>query len=303
MGIIYWLKKKNTVKRIVRTPLLSKIREQVDAVYGRYVFFLSKIGKEEPMNTGQRCPILLVTIAFNHEGLIKKQIEMIRRHVHNAAFQHIIIDNSSVNAKRKAIKTVCNDMGVEYISVPRRITLLTLNTLFYPSYSHGAALNWAYHHIIRSRRPESFVFFDHDIIPIKPYDFIAALGTQDFYGVERMRRYGWYLWAGWCVFRLDSIIDKRVDFSPTYIKHSYLDTGGHNFLTIFCHYNHSDLRFASSETHRIRTTPKLRTHNDIYHSDCIQLIDKAWIHIVNGSNYAHIKGKEEMVSLMLEKIQ
>lgn len=303
MGIIYWLKKKNTVKRIVHTPLLSKIREQADAVYGRYVFFLSKVGKVEPMNTGQRCPLLLVTIAFNHEGLIKKQVEMVKRHVCNATFQHIIIDNSSNKAKRKAIKTVCNEMGVEYISVPRRITQLTLNTLFYPSYSHGAALNWAYHHIIRSRHPELFVFLDHDIIPIKAYDFIAALGTQNFYGVERTREHGWYLWPGWCVFRLDSIFDKQVDFSPIYIKHSYLDTGGRNFLTIFHHHKPSDLRFASSETRRIRKTPTIHTYNDIYHSDCIQLIDKAWIHIVNGSNYAHIKGKEAMVNQLLEKIQ
>ena len=169
------------LKRIARIPLLNIIREHLWAVYGRYVFWLSRMGKAKTINFSQQCPLLLVTIAFNHEELIKKQIEMVKHHIKNTPYHHILVDNSSDNSKRKAIKAVCDSMEVEYFATPRYFTWLTWNALFSPSYSHGAALNWAYYHIIQSSKPKHFVLLDHDIIPIKPFDFIDALGPQDFY--------------------------------------------------------------------------------------------------------------------------
>lgn len=303
MSIITWLKRQQRLRRIINAPLLRIVYEHVGAAYGRYVFLLSRTGKSVTASTDERCPLLLITIAFNHEGLIRKQIEMVRKHVKGTAFQHIILDNSSSISKRRAIKKVCDDTATEYIAVPRRITWLTCNSLFYPSYSHGAALNWAYFHIIQSRKPHRFVLLDHDIMPVKPYDFIAALGTQDFYGLERRRECGWYLWPGFSIFSYDAIADKKVDFSPVYVKHTYLDAGGHNFLSIFCNYYPSDLRFAINQPRRIRITQSLRTYDDIYHGDFIQVIDNAWIHIINGSNYAHIRGKENIVNQLIDKLE
>lgn len=290
------------LKRIARIPLLNIIREHLWAVYGRYVFCLSRMGKAKTINFSQQCPLLLVTIAFNHEELIKKQIEMVKHHIKNAPYHHIIVDNSSDNSKRKAIKAVCDSMEVEYFATPRYFTWLTWNALFSPSYSHGAALNWAYYHIIQSSKPKHFVLLDHDIIPIKPFDFIDALGPQDFYGLDRLRECGWYLWPGWCIFRFDAIADKKVDFSPVYIKHAYLDAGGRNFLSIFCNYYRTDLRFANPETKRIRFNTPLQTQDDVYHGDCIQIIDNSWMHIINGSNYARIPGKENLVSDILQNL-
>ena len=49
--------------------------------------------------------------------------------------------------------------------------------------------------------------------------------------------------------------------------------------------------FLHTKTYRIKKTQELKSYNDIYHGDCIQIIDNAWLHIINGSNYAHINGK------------
>lgn len=302
MGIVYWLKSKSIVRRIVHTPLVSIVRELIQSAYGRYVSMLARIGKDGPIAKGERSRLLLVTIAFNHEGLIRKQIEMVRQHVGDEDFQHIIIDNSSRKDKRRAIKDVCHERGVEYVAVPRYLTWLTWSSLFYPSYSHGGALNWAYLHVIKPRQPEFFVFLDHDIIPAKTYCFIDSLGSQDFYGVDRLRECGWYLWPGFSIFRFAALANRQADFSPVYVKHCFLDAGGRNFLSLYSNYYRTDLRFASIETRRIRVTPSLRTLDDIFHNDCIQVVDNAWIHVINASNYTRIKGRDEVIDNMIDKI-
>ena len=58
-----------------------------------------------------------------------------------------------------------------------------------------------------------------------------------------------------------------------------------------------------TKTYRIKQTSKLKKYNDIYHGDCIQIIDDSWLHIINGSNYAHINGKEETIKDILDNIK
>lgn len=59
--------------------------------------------------------------------------------------------------------------------------------------------------------------------------------------------------------------------------------------------------FAPSKTIRIDKTEGL-LGNDIYHRDCIQVVDDRWVHLINGSNYARLKGKEELMERVLRKI-
>lgn len=59
--------------------------------------------------------------------------------------------------------------------------------------------------------------------------------------------------------------------------------------------------FAPSKTIRIDKTEGL-FGNDIYHRDCIQVVDDRWVHLINGSNYARLKGKEELMERVLRKI-
>ena len=73
-------------------------------------------------------------------------------------------------------------------------------------------------------------------------------------------------------------------------------------MKLYQHYQREEQRFAEVQTVRIQKTKGLLSANDIYHADCIQRIDNAWIHIINGSNYAKLKGKEKMVKRVLEKV-
>lgn len=50
------------------------------------------------------------------------------------------------------------------------------------------------------------------------------------------------------------------------------------------------------------TTKELVRRCDIYHSDYVQIIDDAWLHLINGSNYANIKGKDDVIKEMLSDI-
>lgn len=49
------------------------------------------------------------------------------------------------------------------------------------------------------------------------------------------------------------------------------------------------------------------SHNSIKglsdHGDCVQLIDYTWLHLINGSNYAKIPGKEQLVIKMIDNME
>lgn len=59
------------------------------------------------------------------------------------------------------------------------------------------------------------------------------------------------------------------------------------------------MTFPIVKTLRYKKTEGLNRQCDIYHSDYIQIVDKSWLHIINGSNYANIPGKEDMIRQVL----
>ena len=168
--------------------------------------------------------------------------------------------------------------------------------------SHGAALNWMFYHYLQFVKPKYFALIDHDCLPGRNYNLTETLGNKNFYGVDRLKDNSWYIWPGFAIYRYDIVEKAKPNFLPIYINKSFLDAGGANYLQLYQYYHRDNLRFAEVQTVRIQKTKGLLSANDIYHADCNQRIDNAWIHIINGSNYAKLKGKGKMVKRVLEMV-
>ena len=247
---------------------------------------------------GQRCEMLIVVIAYNSEHLIGQQIQLIKENITDKNFRLIVADNSVSSRRRAAIRQICENHGITYIPVPRHITCLTH---YQCAISHGAALNWVYYHYLLQQSPLRFALIDHDIFPTKPYSLTGALGDRDFYGVARIFNGEWYLWPGWCIYQFDKFTTAP-DFLPRFTKKNFLDTGGGNYRLFYCRYDVGKVAFPEVKTWRHKLTQGLSRRCDIYHSDYLQSVDNAWLHLINGANYANIPGKEDTISQILSSI-
>ena len=284
--------------------MIKAFKHWVYNQHRKYVWLLSHIEKKPkaciPADTNG---LYVITIAYNHVRLIEKQIELVKRYVTDKNYLHVIVDNSPSKKVRKQIKDICNREGVGYVPVPRFIDLLICHKIFGNGISHGAALNWMFYNFLQERNPRLFALIDHDVFPMEEYSFVDKLGERDFYGVERIMKDGWYLWPGWCIFRYDAISDCSPNFLPYYLKESYLDSGGGNYPRFYGRYDLKDVEFTHVVTRRIMHSNGLTAYEDIYHGDCVQLIDGKWLHFINGSNCAKIPGKENLVEKMIDNIE
>ena len=269
-------------------------------LYSRIAFLFSTIQvyHKRQENDKKRCGMLLLTVAFNDERLIEKQIEQIRLMIKDSDYQYVVADNSLNRKKREAIKEVCMQQGIDYIRIPYLMTLLFHYQI---AVSHGAALNWIYYHYLREKRPMRFSLLDHDIFPVRDFNMTTTLGLRDFYGVSRMKDEEWYLWPGFCIYNFDTF-PTEPDFLPRYTKKNFLDTGGGNYRKFYCKYSLKDVAFPEVRTIRIKNSKELVRRCDIYHSDYVQIVDDAWLHLINGSNYANIKGKDDVIEKTLADI-
>ena len=270
-----------------------------DCIFNMYSRLAYRLAKWYPsyrrVEESEHCEMLILTVAFNNEQLIERQIELIRDNIKDENYRYMVADNSTNSQKRKAIKHVCQKYGVFYIAIPKTICFLTSHQC---AISHGAALNWVYYHFLRKMKPKCFAVIDHDIFPVKPYNLTSALGEKNFYGVLRSSGKEWYIWPGWCIFNFAKFTDKP-NFEPIFTKKNFLDTGGSNYLCHYHKYNVQDIPFPIVKTWRYKKTEGLSRHCDILHSDYIQIVNESWLHIINGSNYANIPGKEDMIHQIL----
>lgn len=285
---------------VFRSSLLFKC---LFSLYSRIAFLIStmQIVPQRQKDDRRRLEMLILTVAFNEERLIEKQIEQVRLMIKDSDYKHVVIDNSLNRKKRKAVKAVCLKHGIEYFQVPYFITVLFH---YQPGISHGAALNWLYYHYLRWQRPLRFALLDHDIFPVRDFNLTLTLGQRDFYGVSRVFGEEWYLWPGFCIFNYDAFTTEP-DFLPRYTKKNrkkYLDTGGGNYMRFYYKYSLKDVVLPVVKLIRIKNSKDLVRGWDIYHSDYVQIIDDTWLHLINGSNYANIKGKEEVIEEILVDI-
>jgi hypothetical protein len=180
-------------------------------------------------NTSQ----VLITIAFNDPELIELQIKAVKRFIPGTV--HLIVDNSSDKESSKQIDQICREKGTVCI----RIDENPWNRRNF-SRSHGYAMNWTWRHVIQPIQPDQFGFIDHDLIPTKPTDPFVDLQGLPFYGDKRWSGDRWYLWAGFCLFRLSSVSTSRLDFGVDWFIG--LDTGGGNWSKLYRNFDSRKLR-------------------------------------------------------------
>jgi hypothetical protein len=193
-----------------------------------------------------------------------------------SSFDLLIFDNSRSEEIRKINQGICQKHGVLYLSLPYNITR-------HANRSHGMAMSWVYHRIIRFCSPEWFGFIDHDLIPVaKIFDQFLRDGNS-FYGVLRENRKTpgvWSLWAGYCFFNYQKTKDLSLNFLYDFSRN--LDTGGRNWYQLYSSYDKKNVTFASEEFLHV-------PYGDMSHE--VQLIDKSWVHI-GGVSYSNNLNKQ-----------
>ena len=235
----------------------------------------------------------IITIAFNNELVIEHQIRLVKKHIQDESYSHIIADNTSDKEKRKLIEAICQKEKVAYISLPTNYVMKLLPKR--PSYSHGAALDWVYYNVVKLRQPKAFAFIDHDMFPTAHYNIMDKLKTQDFYGNLKDMGVGWYLWAEMCFFDFEKVKDVKLNFFPYRIQNVYLDTGGANYPALYSQYDKEKINFAKPPA-----TEPIRDGDD-YHADFIQFIDDVWLHTINASNWKKGKEKNSILKEILDE--
>ncbi len=169
---------------------------------------------------------VLFTIAFEDPQAIAWQAALVRHFVPGAL--HVIVDNSQDDTAAAGIESACRESGVAYLRTP-------FNPWPAPSRSHGIALNWVWHNLVRPGQPRAFGFLDDDLFPMQPDDPFEPLARQKVYGFVR---YGtqadsgrWFLWAGYCTIRFDAVRSLDLDFGQDWFLG--LDTGGGNWRSLY----------------------------------------------------------------------
>ena len=182
---------------------------------------------------------VLVAVAFTDPQTVAWQAPLVKLYVPDATY--IVADNTPNDRQAAAIAEVAREFSVPYLRLPANPTNV-------PSRSHGLALNWIWHNLIRPGEPEAFGFLDDDMFPTAPHDPFWALGHQDFFGVIRpgvstrsVDAAGrWFLWAGFSMFRFAGVRGKPLDFSQDWFLG--LDTGGGNWDVLYRHVDRAAIR-------------------------------------------------------------
>jgi hypothetical protein len=223
----------------------------------------------------------IITVAFNNVELIQYQEQFLRKFIQDP-YHHIVVDNSTDLKVREQLFHFCLENKIAYISLPKNF----LNWIG-GSYSHAAALNYVYKHIIVKRQPFAFGQIDHDLFPTRPISIINKLSKQPIYGPLRLRDRWWYLSAIMSFFQYDFVKDKKVDFMPVTPDKVYLDSGGGNWYGLYSQLDREQIVFPNE------CIEPLREGGD-RHGDSLEFFDdKLWLHTINGSCWKKVNNQSD----------
>ncbi len=190
----------------------------------KYMQLRSVSGNETEVKRAIAARDLIVTVAFEDPEGLEMHLALVRRYVAHDVY--VVVDNSRNAADRASNAEIAAKAGVLYIQLPDNPW-----TERNDSRSHGIALNWMWHNVIRPGRPRAFGFVDDDMFAIAPVSPFAPLENQRFYGDLRWAGDRWFLWAGYCFYRFDSVCDEPLDFGLDWFVG--LDTGGGNWEVLY----------------------------------------------------------------------
>lgn len=214
---------------LIAAPLAQRLRRarnvMVDRVYRRR----RAAGQEALVARLKGRPQLAFTVAFNQPGAVALLADAMARFLPGAEL--VVCDNSTDPAARAAIAALCRDKGLHYCPLPPTPYRGARNG----SRSHGVALNWAFHNLVRPAAPGVFAFLDHDLVPLGPADLESLVRDQPCYGhlrrSDRPQGTAWYLWPGFSVFDFAAVGALDLDFGTD--TPLGLDTGGQNWRVLY----------------------------------------------------------------------
>ncbi len=258
------------LKELVRLEYLKDFLQQTrnDFMLRRYLNkpaagereFLEQCGRLAGRN-------IIAVIAFEQPLVLDWLLSLGKRRL--VEFEILVFDNSLRPALRQEIEAVCRKHGTPYLALPA-------NTTRHVNRSHGLAMSWVFHRIVRAIEPRYFGFLDHDMLPAGDIGIIDKLERQPVYGLaNRGIDDYWNLWAGYCFFDYRQTLGMPLNFLYDFSRE--LDTGGRNWDVLYKTIDPARLLFAPTDNREIenRISGKKRT---------VQFVDDQWIHI-GGVSY------------------
>lgn len=207
-----------------------------------------------------------VVIAFEQPWALDWLLTAARSRMPGAVV--LVLDNSRTDEARRLIREVCERHGAPWHGLPPYRTR-------HVNRSHGMAMSWAYHNVLRPLKPARFGFLDHDLIPVRPVDVAERLGTQPVFGMLNAGNlHHWSLWAGYCFFRFDAVRELPLNFLYDFSRD--LDTGGRNWAPLYSRLDRASMRFADRRFLPLRLPDGEERQ--------VELVDRRWLHI-GGISY------------------
>ncbi len=218
-----------------------------------------------------------LVVAFEQPWALDWLLRMAKRHLKDTTV--LVFDNSRRIAARADIARVCASHQVPYLALP-------VNFTRHVNRSHGMAMTWIFHRVVRVIQPHLFAFLDHDLIPVQDICLADRLVSQPFYGRLGASKNSsdWQLWAGYSMFRYAHVAD--IDMNFLYDFSRELDTGGRNWKKLYRNHDRSQVRFASNTHRKVRdpVTGEVKS---------LQIIDEKWFHIGSISYNDNFKTKSQ----------
>ncbi len=217
---------------------------------------------------------VLIVVAFEQPKVLEWLFSLSEKNLQD--FQLMVFDNSKKPMLRQQIKELCQRYQIPYLALPTYSTR-------HPNRSHGLAMTWIFHRIIKVIRPAYFGYLDHDMFPVKPIQLASMIPTEQIsYGLLNDAKNYWNLWAGYCFFKFEAVAHQPLNFLYDFSRG--VDTGGRNWNYLYRFQNKKAIRFASSIHQPLSLGDDLQAD--------VQLIDDAWIHVGGVSYNNNLQPKE-----------
>jgi len=227
---------------------------------------------------------IALVIAFEQPWAVNWLSRMANRNLSDATV--LVFDNSRNESKRLELEQVCKINRTPYLALPA-------NRTRHVNRSHGMAMTWVYHNVVRAINPRIFGFIDHDLIPVRKVTIADKMTGQPVYGQILQGRFSfWSLWAGYCFFDYAATKGKSINFLYDFSRD--LDTGGRNWESVYRHLDRRQLRASTFDRVSMKV-PSVREPR------LAQFIDQHWLHI-GGISYSYSSPESIEYFKGLEKI-
>lgn len=170
--------------------------------------------------------ISVIVVAFNMPDFIQPQFDLLNKYLLND-FDLFVYNNSNNELVSNRIKEVCDNIGINCISIPQYI--FERND---PSYRAGKSLDYAINHNITTYNDYShMMLLDSDMFLVSDFDINEYLDNYDLMGIHQERGHVFYYTNQLVFANLSNLInfEKEVKFLPGVIDGQSTDCGGYLF--------------------------------------------------------------------------